>query len=83
MTKFGTIKFYDSSRGCGTIIPERGGDALPFKRADLREEDGEPSVDDRYRYDTGETDTGQRFATLLTPEGESSVVEQQARAQRG
>lgn len=85
MTHFGKIKSYDSGKGTGMITPDKGGDALPFGRKDLQQEAQEPSVDQRYGYDTSEVDGGNKRAINLQPQqGEAeSVQEEQARAQQG
>lgn len=85
MTHFGKIKSYDSGKGTGMITPDKGGDALPFGRKDLQHEAQEPSVDQRYGYDTSEVNGGNKRAIKLQPQqGEGpSLQEQQARAQQG
>ncbi|MDP4576043.1 cold-shock protein [Qipengyuania sp. G39] len=85
MTHFGKIKSYDSGKGTGMITPDKGGDALPFGRKDLQQEAQEPSVDQRYGYDTSEVDGGNKRAINLQPQqGEAeSVQEEQARSQQG
>lgn len=83
MTHYGKIKSYDSDKGAGTITPERGGDALPFRKSDLQQEAQEPKVDQRYGYETSEVDSGKRRAINLQQQGESETQEQQARAQQG
>ncbi len=83
MTYFGNIKSYDSAAGAGTISPENGGDALPFKRADLQQEAQEPKVDERYGYDTVEINGADKRAVNLQQQGEASAVQAQARAQQG
>ena len=85
MTHFGKIESYDSDKGTGTITPDKGGDALPFGRKDLQQEAQEPSIDQRYGYDTSEVDGRNKRAINLQPQmGESeSVQENRARAQQG
>ena len=85
MTHFGKIKSYDSGKGTGMITPDNGGDALAFGRKDLQQEAQEPSVDQRYGYDTSEVNGGNKRAINLQPQqGEAeSAQEEQARAQQG
>jgi CspA family cold shock protein len=65
MTHFGKIKFYDSAKGSGTISPEGGGDALPFRKTDMREQGQEPKRDQRYGYETQSGDNGKQWAVRL------------------
>ncbi len=84
MTNFGNIKSFDSNKGVGTIIPESGGDALPFRRSDLQQQAQEPQHDQRFSYDVKNADNGKRYAINLQPQqGESDVKQEQARAQQG
>lgn len=83
MTDFGTIKSYDSGKGHGTIVPEQGGDALSFRKADLQQQAQEPKQDQRYGYDVKEADNGKRFAINLHQQGEVDIQQEQARAQQG
>ncbi len=83
MTHYGKIKSYDSDKRAGTIVPETGGDALPFRKSDLQQQAQEPRVDQRYGYETSEVDGGKRRAINLQQQGESETQEQQARAQQG
>lgn len=77
MTHYGKIKSYDSVKGEGMINPEKGGDALPFKKADLQQEAQAPRVDQRYGYETSEVDGGSKCATKLQQEGQESGKSQQ------
>lgn len=83
MSHFGKIKWYNSGKGSGTILPDEGGDALPFRRSDLQPEGQEPQTDQRFSYETSEVDGGQKRAVNLRQQGESQTVEAQARAQQG
>lgn len=83
MTDFGTIKSYDSGKGHGTIVPEQGGDALSFRKADLQQQAQEPKQDQRYGYDVKEADNGKRFAINLHQQGKADIRQEQARAQQG
>ena len=76
MTHYGKIKSYDSSSGTGSIKPEKGGDALRFKKADLQQEDQMPKVDDRFRYETGEVDGGKKCAVNLQHQQDEGQEEQ-------
>ncbi|OCC25670.1 hypothetical protein MB02_01250 [Croceicoccus estronivorus] len=92
MTDFGNIKSYDTGRGKGTITPEQGGDALPFRRSDLQQKTGEPKLDQRYGYDVENTENGKRYAVNLKAQGEAQsqqapdsleTLKEQARNQHG
>ena len=75
MTNFGNIKSYDADKGHGTITPEKGGDALPFRKSDLQQQAEVPAESQRYGYDVKNADNGKRYAVNLQAHGES---EQQA-----
>ncbi len=82
MTHYGKIKSYDSSSGTGSITPEKGGDALRFKKADLQQEGQMPKVDQRFSYETSEVDGGnKRAVNLQQQQGESQ--QEQASKQQG
>ena len=82
MTHYGKIKSYDSSAGTGSITPEKGGDALRFKKADLQQEGQMPKVDQRFSYETSEVDGGnKRAVNLQHQQGESK--QDQASKQQG
>jgi len=65
MTHFGKIRFYDSAKGNGTISPEQGGDALPFRKSDLQQQAEVPEADQRYGYETQAGDNGKQWAVKL------------------
>lgn len=52
MTITGKIANYDAATETGFILPEAGGEQLPFKRADLPEGGHVPQAKDRYTYET-------------------------------
>ena len=92
MTDFGTIKSYDNGNGKGTIVPEKGGDALPFRKSDLQQEGQEPKQNQRYGYDVKNADNGKRYAINLQAQGEAQTqqapggaetLQEQARSQQG
>ncbi|MGB3624731.1 MAG: hypothetical protein WA989_02820 [Henriciella sp.] len=84
MTHYGKIKSYDSSNGTGSITPEKGGDALRFKKADLQQEGQVPKVDQRYSFETSEVDGGKKWAVNLQHEqGDGDHQKDQARKQQG
>ena len=83
MTNFGKIKSYDSGNGRGAIVPEQGGDALPFRKSDLQQQAQEPKQNQRYGYDVKDADNGKRYAINLRQQGEAVSQEEQARAQQG
>ncbi len=77
MTDFGTIKSYNSDKGTGTIVPEQGGDALPFRKADMQQEGQQPRQEHRYGYDVHTGDGGQRRAVNLRPQEQEQVRQEQ------
>ncbi|OYX66759.1 MAG: hypothetical protein B7Y88_02685 [Sphingomonadales bacterium 32-64-17] len=84
MAHFGKIKSYDSSSGTGSITPEKGGDALRFKKADLQQEAEVPKVDQRFSYETSEVDGGKKMAVnLQAQQGDGQNQKDQASAQQG
>lgn len=84
MTHYGKIKSYDSSSGTGSITPEKGGEALRFKKADLQHEGQMPKVDDRFSYQTSEVDGGRKSAVNLQHQQEAgNSQKEQARNQQG
>lgn len=83
MTDFGNIKSYDSGKGVGTIAPEKGGDALPFRKSDLQQQAQEPKQDQRYGYDVKSANDGKRYAINLQQQGDANAHQEQARAQQG
>ncbi|MBH9538166.1 cold-shock protein [Novosphingopyxis sp. YJ-S2-01] len=84
MTHYGKIKSYDSSSGTGSITPEKGGEALRFKKADLQQEGHMPKVDERFSYETSEVDGGKKSAVNLQhQQGDGQSQKGQARAQQG
>ena len=84
MTEFGQIQSYDSGNGRGTISPEKGGDALPFRKSDMQQQSQEPQQDQRYGYDVKDADNGKRYAINLQPQpDQGDVRKEQARAQQG
>lgn len=82
MTHYGKIKSYDSSAGTGSITPEKGGDALRFKKSDLQQEAETPKVDQRFSYETSEVDGGKKQAVNLQHQ-QGDTQEEQAGAQQG
>ena len=85
MTHYGKIKSYDSSSGTGSITPEKGGETLRFKKADLQQEGQMPKVDDRFSYETSEVDGGKKSAVNLQhQQGDGGQSQkEQASAQQG
>ena len=79
MTQFGTIKSYDSAKGEGMITPEKGGDALPFVKADLQQEAAEPKSGQRYGYATSQVSGGgkARATSLQAENGKRAQAENQ------
>ena len=81
MTHYGKIKSYDSSVGTGSITPEKGGDALRFKKSDLQQEGEVPKVDQRFSYETSEVDGGKKHAVNLQHQQGESQKEQASQQQ--
>lgn len=67
MTNYGKISNYDASTGSGFILPEQGGDRLPFGRTDLKDQGKAqaPSEKDRFAYDLGKDSAGEGCAVNL------------------
>ena len=81
MTNYGKIKSYDSSSGTGSITPEKGGDALRFKKADLQQEGQMPKVDQRFSYETSEVDGGRKCAVNLQQQQGETAQDQAGKQQ--
>jgi CspA family cold shock protein len=76
MTHFGKIKSYNTRNGTGMIMPEKGGNALPFARADLPREAPEPTIDQRFGYETRLFDGGVPQAVNLQQQAPACVSPQ-------
>ncbi len=72
MTNYGKIHSYDAAKGAGMITPEKGGDALPFNKADLQQQAQVPKAEQRYGYETKQADGGKSHAINLQMEQGSS-----------
>lgn len=83
MANFGKIKSYDEQKGAGTIMPEKGGNALPFKKADLQQEAALPKVDQRFSYETSEVNGGHKSAVNLQQQAGENAQQEQASKQQG
>lgn len=83
MHQFGKIKSYDSGLGEGWITPNRGGNALPFSKADLRRESQQPLVNQAYCYTPVDADGSGRRATDLDRLSDAKILQMQDLAQRG
>ena len=84
MTHFGKIRSYDSGSGTGSIIPEEGGEALRFKRADLQQQSQVPKVDQRFSYKISQIDGARKSAFSLQRQlGDGENQKDQARNQQG
>jgi CspA family cold shock protein len=77
MTNYGKIKSYDSGKGRGIIVPEHGGDALEFVKADLQQQAAEPNAGQRFGYDTRQVSGGTPQATNLQPDSQHDQASQQ------
>lgn len=65
MAHYGLIKNYDGKQGTGSITPEKGGDALMFRRDGLEDPKQDPKPTQRYSYETSEVDGGKKQAVNL------------------
>lgn len=86
MTHYGKIQSYDNGKGTGTIVPEKGGEALGFVKADLQQEAAEPSSGQRYGYETQQVDGGKPHAVNLRRQEQAlreGQGEKQPRQQQG
>lgn len=68
MAHYGKIKSYDTTKGAGMITPDKGGDALPFNKADLQQQAEVPRADQRYGYETKQGEGGKSHAINLQME---------------
>jgi len=68
MAHYGKIKSYDTTKGAGMITPDKGGDALPFNKADLQQQAEVPRADQRYGYETKLGEGGKSHAINLQME---------------
>jgi CspA family cold shock protein len=84
MSHSGKIHSYDAGKGSGMITPEKGGDALPFNKSDLKEQGQEPRVGQSYGYETRQVDGGKAHATSLQQEqgGKGESQKEQAQKQK-
>lgn len=76
MTDYGKIKSYDSSKGRGSIMPEKGGEALDFVKADLQQQAAEPKAGQRFGYETRQVG-GAVQATNLQQDRQHDQAKQQ------
>ena len=65
MAHTGKIKEYDTTKGSGSITPEKGGDALHFAKADLQMEGAEPKQGQHWEYETKQVDGSKARAVNL------------------
>ena len=84
MTNYGQIKSYDSGKGHGTIAPEKGGEVLDFRKADLQQEAAEPKSGQRFGYETKKVAGNKDCATNLRQQEQGDgAQEKQASKQQG
>lgn len=84
MTQYGKIHSYDTAKGAGMIKPEKGGDALPFAKADLQQQAEVPKADQRFGYETKQGEGGKSHAINLQMEqGTSSSGSDSSSKQQG
>jgi len=77
MTDYGKIKSYDSSKGRGSIMPEKGDEALDFVKADLQQQAAEPKAGQRYGYERRQVGGGVAQATNLQQDRQHDQAKQQ------
>lgn len=77
MTDYGKIKSYDSRKGRGSIMPEKGGEALDFVKADLQQQAAEPKAGQRFGYETRQVGGGAVQATNLQQDRQHDQAKQQ------
>jgi cold shock protein len=67
MTHYGKISNYDTTTGAGFIMPDKGGDRVPFARDGLKEQGQAqaPHEQDRFAYDLGKDTAGESCAVNL------------------
>ena len=83
MTQYGQIKSYDSGKGHGTITPEKGGEVLDFRKADLQQEAAEPKSGQRFGYETKKVAGSKDCATNLRQQEQGDSQREQASKQQG
>ena len=52
MTNFGKIQSYNDQSRSGIILPDQGGQPIPFDNQDAASDDPRPKIHQRYAYDT-------------------------------
>ena len=65
MALFGKIANYNEMTGSGFLLPDGGGDRIPFAKTGLAQASQIPSEKDRYQYDTESGQTGETCAVNL------------------
>ena len=81
MTNYGKIHSYDAAKGSGMITPEKGGDALPFAKADLQQQAEVPKADQRFGYETKQGEGGKSHAINLQMEQAASESDSSSKQQ--
>jgi CspA family cold shock protein len=65
MSEYGKIANYDTATGKGFILPEKGGEQLPFVQGELDQAAKLPLEKDRYAYEMGKDTAGESCAVKL------------------
>jgi cold shock CspA family protein len=61
----GIVKFFDSSRGYGFLIPDPGGEDIYFNESALTDQDRPPSKGERVLFAAGTLRSGRYGATAV------------------
>ena len=79
----GTIRTFDLVGASGTILPDNGGEPIPFRLCDLVSGSPSPLPNQRYGYETFQVNGGMtRAVELRQLAAQPGVLEQQPRSQR-
>ena len=78
----GTIRTFDEVKDTGTILPDTGGEPIPFRLCAIQSGGAVPLPNQRYSYETFQVNGGMtRAVDLRQLSDQPSVLEQQARSQ--
>ena len=84
MPYYGVIRTFDQFREVGTILPDSGGEPLPFRLSAIEVGEPSPLPNQRYAFETHQVNGGMTRAVDLRQLAEQpGILEQQARSQSG
>ena len=80
----GVIRMFDQFRDVGTIMPEGGGEPIPFKLSAVQASEQLPLPGQHFSYETHQVNGGMtRAVDLVLLAEQPGILEQQARSQCG